>query len=77
MKTKVWIQQEVEVDIRVPEFIQAVENITDSLAILNMAYRVIKETPDETIAKLPENLRNNIAVLFREQAARYEEGGAE
>lgn len=80
MKTKVWVETEVEVDVPVDAMIAAIKELDEPASVdmaksgISSCYSFLRRVPDEIIAKMNDKQRELIRNALTEQAARYRDG---
>ena len=77
MKTRVWIEQEITVDISSDDVIEALSEfdppdlLPAALSIISHCVGIIKRIPPALIAEMSDGHRGIIVAALEEQAARY------
>ena len=77
MKKKVWIEQEIEVDISAEDMVAAIceldelDRLRVSLKGISHCIVFLREIPDELLKKIHENERRNIALALEKLIGQY------
>lgn len=77
MRTKVWVETEVEVEVSASEMIAALSDLPTpekmglALSGMSTCLTYIKKMPDAMLSELNEKQREIIVATLEEQAARY------
>ena len=77
MRVKVWVEQEVEVDVSADDAIAALMDLGEparlpmALSGISACHGWLKRIPDALIAEMNDKQRGIIVAAFEEQAARY------
>lgn len=77
MKTRVWVEHDVEVEISASDAVAAILELPEPLQVpvalngINASYGFLKRVPDSIIVALNDKQRELIANALKEQAERY------
>jgi len=83
MRTKVWVETEVEVEVSASEMIAALSDLPTpekmglALSGMSTCLTYIKKMPDAMLSELNEKQREIIVATLEEQVARYKMPNAE